>query len=150
MRRLLHFLAMSAAIVILGSLAASSAHSQRGSQRAVIVALPDDFPGAQGARAMIIRYNDGDQPDVVLLNPAVGPSAADLAAALRVLSQLRSSGVPLHTEVTTIQGFAPFSNGDILRPDSGLETVLEHLGARPWVSLGNIGRGRWIEMRSEL
>ncbi|HEX7052282.1 MAG TPA: hypothetical protein VF188_18895 [Longimicrobiales bacterium] len=109
----------------------------------MIVAVPDSFP-ATSAHALVIRYAGPNQQDVILLNPA-GATVEALAVALTTLRERRTSrSMPLHTEVTTIQDFAP--RGAAHRAYARLERVLNDLLAQRRSRIGNLGLGRWIEL----
>jgi hypothetical protein len=143
--------AIRSAVAVLGFAAmAGNAAAQLPQERhrwRVRVAIPDTFP-LPDARALIVRYASDDRPDVIVLNPTAATPDA-LAAALALLHDLYKErpAAPGRYLVATLKGFAPLGdpNPATLRR---LASQLSALRAQPPSRIGNVGRGRWIELTS--
>jgi hypothetical protein len=126
---------------------ATPAAAQRSIDNRVRIALPDRFPLAD-ARALVVRYSSIDNPDVIILDPAHATSET-LSAALTLLRHLDKERPPAPGRyvVATLKGFAPLGHPDpaALRRLAG---QLAALRAQPSSRIGNLGRGRWIELAS--
>lgn len=138
--------ATARAVILLAiAFAPISAAAQRPINDRVRVAIPDRFP-LPDARAIVLRYSSIDNPDVIVLDPAHATSET-LAAALTLLRHLYKERPPAPGRyvVGTLKGFAPLG-----RPDPAalrrLAGQLAALRAQRSSRIGNLGRGRWIEL----
>jgi hypothetical protein len=127
------------------ALSATTAAAQPPIDTRVRVAIPDRFP-LPDARALVLRYSSIDKPDVIILDPAHATSET-LSAALTLLRHLYKERPPAPGRyvVATLKGFAPLGRRDpaVLRQ---FESQLSALRAQPSSRIGNLGRGRWIEL----
>jgi hypothetical protein len=139
--------AVRAATLLAVATSAATADAQRPIDSRVRVAIPDQFP-LPDARALVLRYSLVDKADVIILHPAHATSET-LSAALTLLRHLDKERPPAPGRyvVATLKGFAPLGqpNPAALRQ---LENQLSALRAQPSSRIGNLGRGRWIELGS--
>lgn len=132
------------AVLCACSLSAVSTVSAQGAQRSrsVIIAVADSFPAARGY-AVIMRDADAAATDVVIL-PSTGATPDALAGALIVLQKLRAQGAPAHKQIVTLTGLHPRSIPP--RIAAWLANVMQRASQQPATRIGNIGRGKWIEL----
>jgi len=110
----------------------------------VRIAVPDSFP-APGAVAMVLRYNDLTDGDVILLErSALRPEVLG-SAIVTLRATRRHSAVAGSVEAVMITGGVPMRR---LPPGitARLRRTLTELQAQPVTQIGNLGRGRWIEL----
>ena len=134
-------------VVLATGLAADDAEAQTRDD-AIVIAVPDVYPGTEGV-GFILRTADARRPDVIIMKRETLDAAA-LDAAVALLRKLRDRAVPAGaTEVTTVQGFAPHRSGGARRSPQ-LERALQSLTSAPRVRIGNVGQGRWLELRTDV
>jgi hypothetical protein len=91
-----------------------------------------------------MRYPREPHRDIIILK-AEGASAELLGGALAMLEQRRAKGrKDAQQEVVTIQGVAIDAIPARVAPV--LKAALERLSQQPVVHIGNLGRGRWLQM----
>lgn len=127
------------------TLLAPAAQAQRDGLAAspsVQVALPDSFPSPD-ARALVVRFATGR--DLIILNREHATPHA-LAAAVALLKELRRTNPRVaNTQVVTMQGFTPLGAARG-RTGAAFRATIEALNRQPPARIGNLGRGRWIEL----
>jgi hypothetical protein len=134
-------IAAASALALL-AVPARAQHGAESATRSVQVVLPDSFP-APGARALVVRFATGR--DLIILNREHATPQA-LAAAVALLKELRRRhGVVANTQVVTMQGFTPIRRG-AERASARFRASIQALNSRPISRVGNVGRGRWIEL----
>lgn len=143
--------AIRCAAAVLGlAIVSNPAAAQRADERPhrrLRVAIADRFP-VPDARALIVRYASVARPDVIILEPSQATPEA-LAAALALLRGLDRERPPAPGRfvVATLKGFAPLGEPNRAALNH-LATQLSALRAQPPSRIGNLGRGRWIEVTS--
>lgn len=109
----------------------------------VIVAVTDTLP-SRDARAVLIRYPRESHRDIIILK-SDDATVELLGGALAMLEQRRGRGrKDAQQEVVTIQGVAIDAVPANMLPV--LKATLERLSQQPVVRIGNLGRGRWLQM----
>lgn len=132
--------AMFAGCALLFSSAPAAAQRPDGP---VIVAITDTLP-SRDARAVLMRYPRGSHRDIIILKRDEA-SVELLGGVLAMLEQRRVKGrKDAQQEVVTIQGVAIDAVPAAILPV--LKATLELLSKQPEARIGNLGRGRWLQM----
>jgi hypothetical protein len=132
--------AMFAGCALVLSSAAAAAQRPDGP---VIIAITDTLP-SRDARAVVMRYPREPHRDIIILK-GDDASVELLGGALAMLEQRRGKGrKDAQQEVVTIQGVAIDAVPAKMLPV--LKATLERLSEQPVVRIGNLGRGRWLQM----
>lgn len=110
----------------------------------VLVMMTADLPEPRG-RAVIIRRRDAAPREIIVL-PAAGATAADLASALNVLASFRARDngeLPAAQERTSITS-AAFTQDEPISNQHYFHGLLERLRRAPTLDVPGIASGRAI------
>lgn len=138
-------------ILVIAVAFGAPAAAQGQARKPVIVALPDSFPETHeprgqitSVRGMVVRFASPGKQDMVILKRD-DASPETLAAAINLLRKFRNAvHNPQSDRVATLVGFVPPK----LTPASreALAARLRQLDSQQTSRVGNLGRGRWIEI----
>jgi hypothetical protein len=108
------------------------------------LAVIDSIP-IRDAKALVMREGAGAQPVTIFLTPA-SADLETLGGALKVARQLRSTHLASgRTELVPISGVV--GRGRLgAAAEQRLVGILRRLEEQPVARIGNLGRGRWIEV----
>lgn len=116
--------------------------------KGTFLALPDVFPETSVDHAKAIIYRTGER-EIILINPSFA-TPETVAASLAVLKKVRKDRMERGlTEASVVTGLSPRKALPDLRR-SAYSEVLAAVTSQPSSTLGNLGPGRWLEVRKNL
>lgn len=131
-------LALATFLLLTAAFTPTAASAQTAAARPIFLALPDRFPDVD-ARVVLVRERGRE---FVVLDPEAA-TADELIMGLRLLNQVRRERPePENGEFIPILGFYPPTLAAEER--ARLEGIIAELRRQPTVSIGSLGRGRWI------
>ena len=139
---------LAVATLIITVTAATALHvaAQRGGSP-LRIAVVDSLP-VRDARALVMREGAGAQPITIFLTPA-SANVEILGGALTIARRLRAKPLAAHrTELIPVSGVV--QRGTLgATAEARLVGMLRRLESQPVAQIGNLGRGRWIEVASQ-
>lgn len=136
-----------AALLALASLSMPAAvHAQDAAAPAVVLALADSLPVANARAVVLFRSRPTGQHVIVLSTTTATPETIGGALALVARLQREHANDDL-SAVVPISAIAPRRSLSASR-QSQLASYLSTLRAQPRTRLGNVGTGRWVELRA--
>lgn len=127
----------------LTGLGSRTAHAQE--QVRIHVALVDSLT-TPTARAEVVRFPDASRPTLVLLR-AASATPDDVIAALSAITHAKRRPLPPAGAVSRLTVLGAF-DADAATPvdRARASAIIRAVRAAPLVRVGNLGRGRWVEI----
>jgi glucose/arabinose dehydrogenase len=149
MSRLTCSMVVCATVVLAANAAQAAAQGSSGNATPLAAAAPtvtliqtETMP-APGGRAVIVRRATGSPSEIIVL-PAQGATAADLASALSLLAQVRAQddGVLKAPQQRIVLSSAAFAAGQPPETQRFFDNLLNRLAHAPSINVPGIARGR--------